>query len=306
MHGNELLGMNQGSGIIGRLLALLIALVGISIILGGARGPSGLARLILRPLFGGVRLVAKLAILFFVPFLFYQYATHRIASPTTPPSNPPPSSHDAGPPGIAMATVFDYPVGDEPSGERRGGKGWVVTQDFQDDVQFPDGAPHLRGTHLGEDWAHASGPGASAGRSVFSIADGEVVFSGLDHSYGHAVMIRHKLPEGSEYPYLIAMYGHLGATSLVSGAVGTLVKRGEPIGMVGWPGENGKSKTGKDWPAHLHFELRMDSSRSGFPDEDLSAGGWWGYHSPPAGFLNPTARGSGGRHAASVWIDEHR
>lgn len=296
--------MNHENGIVGQLLVIIIALMGLSVILGGAKGPSFLVGLVLRPLFGGIWLIIKVAVLLCLLFALYRYAEPWIAEHTK--NNPVGSEPAHGPVKSIVAAAFDYPVGDEPAGGRRSGQGWVVTQNFQDEVHFPDGAPHLRGTHLGEDWAHASGLGASAGRPVYSIADGEVVFSGPNYSYGHAVVIRHNLPDGSEYPYLISMYGHLGATALVSNAEGTLVKRGEAIGMVGWPGENGKSKTGKDWPAHLHFELRENSHRSGFSDDDLSSGGRWGYHAAPDGFLDPTAQGSGGRYSNTAWIDDHR
>ena len=149
-------------------------------------------------------------------------------------------------------------------------------------------------------------PGQLQATPVFAIADGEVVFAGANYSYGHAVLIRHRLPAGSDYPYVVSLYGHLGVTDLLTAPAGATLKRGQMIGRVGQPGENGKSKAGKDWPAHLHFELREDSSKTGFPDDDLSGGGWWGYHSPPTGFLNPTDRRVGGEAPGSGWIDRHR
>ena len=275
------------------VLTLMVMVIGLSVIVAGLKGPTAILKFVFAPL----GCLLKCVWMVVVVGLCVAVGIHSLKTSVRKGL-----SGNAGGSGL---TQFAYPVGDELEDAPKKGLGWSVTQDFQDDVHYPQSSPLTKGRHLGEDWAFNGGSDSSAGRPVFAIADGEVVYSGADTSYGHAVLLRHRLPVGGDYPYVVSLYGHLGATDLLSVPVGATVKRGQMIGRVGRSGENGKSKTGSGWPSHLHFELRMDSSKTDFSDADLSGGGRWGYRSPPAGFLNPTDRRVGGESSGSGWIDRH-
>ena len=278
-------------GILTSLLILLVMVIGLSVIVAGRKGPTAVFKFFFAP----VGCLLKCAWMLAIVALCVAVGLHSLTTSVRKVF-----SGNAGSSGL---TQFAYPVGDDPEDAPKKGLGWSVTQDFQDDVHYPQEYPLTKGRHLGEDWAYNGGSGSSAGRPVFAIADGEVVFSGSNPSYGHAVLLRHRLSAGSDYPYVVSLYGHLGATDLLSVPSGATVKRGLMIGRVGRTGENGKSKSGADWPSHLHLELREDSSKTDFSDADLSGGGRWGYRSPPAGFLNPTDRR--GEATGSGWIDRH-
>jgi murein DD-endopeptidase MepM/ murein hydrolase activator NlpD len=291
------------------LLTLLLMIIGISIMIAGQKGPPAVLKFVFSPLWNLVKpkvdgwmkwfwmsVIGAMASAAGIHSLWSSFMSDPSKSGASTIS----ASVQQEP---SKATLFDYPVGDEPDGTPKRGLNWCVTQDFQDEVHYPEEYPATKGRHLGEDWAFNGGIGSSAGKPVFAVADGEVIFAGSHYSYGHAVMIRHRLPAGSALPYVVSLYGHLGGEDLLVVPVGTTVNRGQMIGHVGKPGENGKSKAGTDWPAHLHFELRADSSQTGFADSDISGGGWWGYHSPPTGFLNPTDRQVSGDAPGTGWID---
>jgi len=87
--------------------------------------------------------------------------------------------------------------------------------------------------HPGQDIA------APKGTPVSVTADGTVVFAGCKKGYGRIVIVGHANDFSTRY-------GHL---SLIETAVGTLVKRGEEIGLVG--------STGRSTGAHLHYEVRV-------------------------------------------------
>ncbi len=76
------------------------------------------------------------------------------------------------------------------------------------------------------------------GQSVFSSADGEVIYVGTKFSgYGKVILIEH------QYAWL-SLYAHLNSIEIPQGAK---VKRGQKIGTVG--------NTGRSSGPHLHFEL---------------------------------------------------
>ncbi|WP_409455655.1 DUF5930 domain-containing protein [Paracoccus sp. (in: a-proteobacteria)] len=88
--------------------------------------------------------------------------------------------------------------------------------------------------HEGVDMA---GP---VGTSVYSTADGEVIFAGWQRGYGNLIKVRHEL--GTE-----TRYGHL---SKIRVKVGQKVSRGAQIGDMG--------NTGRSTGSHLHYEVRVD------------------------------------------------
>lgn len=91
------------------------------------------------------------------------------------------------------------------------------------------------------------------GTPVLAVADGEVYFSGNDHTYkrgrftnfyGNIIIIKHDLPHYSVPVY--SFYAHLSEIIVNEGEI---VTRGQKIGSVG--------ATGKAFTNHLHFEVRI-------------------------------------------------
>jgi murein DD-endopeptidase MepM/ murein hydrolase activator NlpD len=87
--------------------------------------------------------------------------------------------------------------------------------------------------HPGQDIA------APKGTPVSVTADGTVVFAGSKNGYGQIVIVDH----GNN---ITTRYGHL---SLIEAALGSVIKRGEEIGLVG--------STGRSTGSHLHYEVRV-------------------------------------------------
>lgn len=87
---------------------------------------------------------------------------------------------------------------------------------------------------------------------IQSIADGEVVYSGVQNGYGNCVEIRHII-DGEA---INSFYAHM---SRLDVKVGDKVKKGEIIGLEG--GEPGVDKNaGSSTGHHLHFEIRLKSN----------------------------------------------
>lgn|GEM_PF-2831495 len=87
--------------------------------------------------------------------------------------------------------------------------------------------------HSGQDIA------APKGTPVSVTADGTVIFAGSKNGYGRVVIVDH----GNN---ISSLYGHL---SMVETTVGTSIRRGEQIGLVG--------ATGRATGCHLHYEIRV-------------------------------------------------
>lgn len=87
--------------------------------------------------------------------------------------------------------------------------------------------------HPGQDIA------APKGTPVSVTADGSVIFAGSKNGYGRMVIVDH----GNN---ISTRYAHL---SLVETTVGTSIRRGEEIGLVG--------STGRATGSHLHYEVRV-------------------------------------------------
>lgn len=94
--------------------------------------------------------------------------------------------------------------------------------------------------------------GAPAGTAVHAFADGEVIEAGHcddDGDYGPVIVTRHLLDE--DLP-IYALFGHLSAASLARSPVGRTFQRGDVLGWMGEPEENG------GWPPHVHLQLSWE------------------------------------------------
>jgi putative cell wall-binding protein len=114
---------------------------------------------------------------------------------------------------------------------------------------------NVDGYYFGEyvDWANkyhlADDAGAPADEPVYATANGTVVLAddfGSYQNYGGLILISHKNVDGSS---VVSLYGHLDPGSF-SVAVGQEVTRGQQIGVLGDPSENG------GWPTHIHAGVR--------------------------------------------------
>ncbi len=81
---------------------------------------------------------------------------------------------------------------------------------------------------------------APMGTPIVAIADGTVIFSGVQNGYGNVVMIKHN--DGK-----VSLVGH-NSQNLVS--VGQQVKKGQVVAKIG--------STGRSTGPHTHFEIRVN------------------------------------------------
>jgi murein DD-endopeptidase MepM/ murein hydrolase activator NlpD len=97
--------------------------------------------------------------------------------------------------------------------------------------------------HLGEDSAHPHYT------PIYAIANGVVKVAQTAQGYGRAVVIEHRLPDGT---YVTSIYGHLcGHQGYPLIRNGSLVTKGQLIGYIGSDDENG------DGREHLHLGIRV-------------------------------------------------
>lgn len=89
---------------------------------------------------------------------------------------------------------------------------------------------------------------AHAGELILAVADGVVVETGQNSSYGRFVEVRHA--EG-----LSSFYAHMGAVGVAPGAA---LKAGDSVGRIG--------STGTSTGPHLHLEIRDQRDRPLNPD----------------------------------------
>ena len=115
-----------------------------------------------------------------------------------------------------------------------------------------------RHVHLGLDL------GGPEGTPVYAFTDGRihaVGFEEADGGYGSTVVTVHDLdlPAGTPHPWagsthrLWALHGHLSRADLTRWKVGDAVARGEVIGHLGGPHENG------GWAPHVHLQLAVNA-----------------------------------------------
>lgn len=99
------------------------------------------------------------------------------------------------------------------------------------------------------------------GEEIRAVLDGEVwglADNDENLSYGPTIILCHQ-PPGC--PRFFTLYGHLSRTDLSSLQVRRKVRRGDVIGHIGNPSENGR------WTPHLHFQVIVDmlGRESDFP-----------------------------------------
>ena len=94
-----------------------------------------------------------------------------------------------------LADGFDFPVGDPD------GKGWAVTG-----YGFLDWSSYSNSYHPGEDWNIPGAGNGDQGEPVYSVANGEVVFSGWNTALGNVVLIKHAI---SPTDFVWSQYAHL-------------------------------------------------------------------------------------------------
>ena len=110
-------------------------------------------------------------------------------------------------------------------------------------------------SYYGQRWGRLHGgiDIASAGiegKPIIAAADGVVIAAGYNNGgYGNWVMIDHGTKGGSRY---VTIYGHMKYSPSVSN--GQRVSAGKVIGYVG--------STGRSTGNHLHFEVRVNGSRT--------------------------------------------
>ncbi|GAA4280697.1 aminotransferase class III-fold pyridoxal phosphate-dependent enzyme [Gaetbulibacter aestuarii] len=101
-----------------------------------------------------------------------------------------------------------------------------------------------RTIHLGIDyWLNAQTP-------VHALFDGQVVIVTNDagyKEYGGLIVLKHQLNDLEFY----TLYGHLSVASVDTLTIGDTIKKGDAIGKLGNPEENGC------WAPHLHFQIML-------------------------------------------------
>jgi len=101
-----------------------------------------------------------------------------------------------------------------------------------------------RTVHLGIDFWVAQGT------PVHALFDGEVITAvndAGDKEYGGLVILKHR--DGAVDFH--TLYGHLSLESVLKHRAGNRIRKGEQIGIIGVPPENG------NWVPHLHFQVML-------------------------------------------------
>lgn len=106
-----------------------------------------------------------------------------------------------------------------------------------------------------------------------------------DHGLGNCIILKHAVPissNGKTHTYY-TLYGHL--ASIAKGIrVGSVVSRGQTIGIMGGTGYNSTNK----WEPHLHFEVKT----AGVLHNPYGSGMYWGYTPKNAtlyGYVDPAS-----------------
>jgi 4-aminobutyrate aminotransferase-like enzyme/Ser/Thr protein kinase RdoA (MazF antagonist) len=103
-----------------------------------------------------------------------------------------------------------------------------------------------RTVHLGTDFWEKEGT------SIHALLAGEVVgcaYNGADKDYGGVIILKHKVDENLVF---YTLYGHLSKKTIENSHLGKKIIKGERIGLLGNPSENG------NWTPHLHFQIILD------------------------------------------------
>jgi len=137
---------------------------------------------------------------------------------------------------IPITDGFDFPV------SKPEARGYYVASGLAEQEYYE----RFKAWHPGEDWNDLRGGDSDLGAPVYAVAHGLVVTSGSFPAWGNIVLIEHYLPDGSQ---VWSQYAHLQKRLVEEGQV---VRRGDQIGTIG-------KGAGDRYPAHLHFEIRLQS-----------------------------------------------
>jgi murein DD-endopeptidase MepM/ murein hydrolase activator NlpD len=116
---------------------------------------------------------------------------------------------------------------------------------YRRSTYFKDSLDEDRNIHLGVDiWC-------DAGTAIYSPLPGKI-HSFQDNQnfgdYGPTIILEHNFEDSTFY----TLYGHLSNASLQQITKGQTIEKGETIGYLGLPVENG------DYAPHLHFQIILD------------------------------------------------
>ncbi len=121
-------------------------------------------------------------------------------------------------------------------------EGFKLTSDYGNRVDPLDGSTSF---HSGVDLC------GKHHENIYSVADGEVTFAGVQGSYGNCVEIKHVVKGETVYSF----YAHM---SRIDVKVGDTVEQGDVIGLEGGDQETDPNP-GRTTGHHLHFEMRSAS-----------------------------------------------
>jgi len=147
---------------------------------------------------------------------------------------------------------FDFPIGDKNAkgnytslANEKTYTGWFRAT--------KTGEEYFLGIHTGEDWNGSGGGNTDLGQPVYATAGGIVVHAAECPSpWGNVIMIEHHLLENGKLKIVYSQYAHLKELFVKKGET---VKRRQKIGSIG-QGNN------KEYPAHLHFEIRKENMKA--------------------------------------------
>jgi len=155
------------------------------------------------------------------------FAFVTVTPPVTPPVEPPPVT----PPVPAASSLWQWPLKSVAFTQY-----WGVPQPkgFSRRQRSTDTETYI--AHEGLDFR------AAVGTDVMSVADGTVLYTGSNATYGNYICVRHG-PKNSQWD---SFFAHLQSVPTLK--AGAIVKRGQVIAKSGNTGTGGKD-------AHLHMEL---------------------------------------------------
>jgi murein DD-endopeptidase MepM/ murein hydrolase activator NlpD len=150
-----------------------------------------------------------------------------------------------------LADGFDFPVGNKDGkGSYTSLANGIVYDSWY--VATKMGEEYSLGIHTGEDWNGSGGGNTDLGQPVYSTGIGKVIFAGECPSpWGNIVLIEHRYIENTEVRTVYSQYAHLKEIFVRKG---DNVLRRQKIASVGQGNK-------KEYPAHLHFEIRKESMR---------------------------------------------
>lgn len=153
-----------------------------------------------------------------------------------------------------LADGFDFPVGD------KNGKGNYISLQGNKkfggcytSVEFAEIYTDYSWIHTGEDWNGQGGGNTDLGQPVYSTAKGTVLFADMRPApWGKIILIKHNYLENGKLYTIFSQYTHLNKILVKKNQ---LVNKRDKIGTIG-------QDPGKNYPAHLHFEIRKKSMES--------------------------------------------